>query len=222
MKKFIKDYIKIIGMSLIGLVFILASFYLIMNYNHSEELKKTIYIGANDIYYQKHKDILSKISNNLIIFRNSKNNNTAYGMMYNSLSNCYNILQSEGTYSKVTPNNFYTSLEIYNLGNKFQDKIMNSCYVLNLSYLKTDDNPSEFKKIGPFVTSYIESINRNVEDSIAEIENNSSYFFSSNIASATVRNYLGSSYKTIASSYNDFAEVILYLSDYINNGGSND
>ena len=221
MKKFIKDYIKIIATTLIGLVFILASFYLIMNYNHSEELKKTIYIGENDLDYAKQKDLLSNISNNLITFRSKKVNNQAYQMMYQSLSNCYNVLQDEGTYSKINLNNIYNSYDIYKLGDKFQNDVMNSCYVLNLSYLNTKDVPNEFKSIAPFVTSYVESINKNLSDSMSEIENNSSYFYSTNITSATIRNYLGSSYKTVVNSYNDFASIILYLSEYIN-GGSND
>ena len=222
MKNFIKEYIKIIGITLTGLVFILASFYLIMNYNHSEEIKKTIYIGENELYFKTHKDILKELSNNLITYRNKKSSNKAYNMMYESLSSCYNVLQKEGTLSRINPNNNYTSFEIYNLGDTFQNDVMNSCYVLNLSYLKTDDVPSEFKSIAPIVVSYVESINNNISDSLSEIQNNSSYFYTTRITSATVRNYLSSSYKTISSSYNDFAEILLYLSEYINNGGSND
>ena len=219
MKKFIKDYIKIIGITLTGLVFILASFYLIMNYNHSEELKKSIYIGEKDPYYSKHKELLNDISSNLLTFRNKKNSNQAYQRMYDSLSNCYNILQDEGTFSRINVNNIYSSYEIYKLGENFQNKVINLCYAYNLGYLKGDDSPKEFKSISPFVASYAESLNENVEDSLSEIKNNSSYFYSTNITSATVRNYLTSSYKTISMSYNDFASIILYLSEYINNGG---
>ena len=219
MKKFIKDYIKLISLALTGLVFILGSFYLIMNYNHSEELKKTIYITPNDYYYKKHQEILADLSENLIEFRNKKINNASYSTMYQSLSNCYNVLQSDGTLSKVIPNNSYTSLDVYNLGDTFQNTVINSCYVLNLSYLKTDDVPKEFKSISPFITSYVDSINLNIEDSLSEIQNNSSYFYSTNITSAAIRNYLRSDYKIIANSYNDFASILLYLSEYINNGG---
>ena len=221
MKKFIKDYIKVIGITLTGLVFILASFYLIMNYNHSEEISKTIYIGENDILYQKQKNTLNQLSNNLIIYKNKKINNEAYNIMYENLLSCYNVLQRDGTFSKINPNNTYTSFEIYNLGDKFQNDVMNSCYVLNLSYLKTSDVPKEFKSIAPIIVSYIESINKNLNDSLLEIQNNSSYFYTTKITSTTIRNYLNSSYKTIANSYNDFAEILLYLSDYINNGGYN-
>ena len=114
-------------------------------------------------------------------FRNKKISNQAYQTMYQSLVNCYNILQEEGTFSKINPNNIYTSYEIYKLGEKLQSKVFNSCYVVNLGYLKTDEVPKEFKDIAPYIVSYTDSINENVSDSLLEIQNNSSYFFSTNI-----------------------------------------
>ena len=221
MKKFIKDYIKIIAISLTGLVFILSSFYLIINYNHSEEIKKTIYIGESDLYYQNQKEALNTLNNNLLAFRNKRIQNQAYRVMAESLGNCYNILESDGAFAKITPNNYYSSYEIHKLGSYFQNKVMNVCYLTNLSYLKGDKIPQEFASIAPFVTSYVDSINKNVGDSLSEIENNSSYFYSTNITSATIRNYLSSSYKTVVGAYNDFATILVDLSNYINGGDSN-
>ena len=217
MKKFIKDYVKLIAISLTGLVFVLASFYLMMNYNHSEEIKKTIYVSSSDVRYQEGQQILNKIDNNLSTFRSKNVNNNNLLLMYNSLLNCYNTMQSEGTFFRLQPNRNYTSTDIYNLGTNFQNKLMNSCYVLNLSYLKTENVPSEFKDVAPFITNYVESINKNVKDSLSEIENNSSYFFSTNITSSTIRYYLTSDYNTISSAYIDFANIILNLSENINN-----
>ena len=61
MKNFIKEYLNIIAYSTIGLIFVITSFYLIMNYYHSEEVKTTIYVSENDINYQGYKDKLEKI-----------------------------------------------------------------------------------------------------------------------------------------------------------------
>ena len=221
MKKLIKEYVKVLAFTFTGVIFILASFYLIMNYNHSEELKSTVFIGEDDIYYSNHKKLLSELNSNLTKYRQSKSKNATYNMINDGLSNCYNIIQREKTFSKITPNNYYSSLEIYNLGSTFQSVVMNSCYLSNLTFLQTDV-PDELKPIAPMTVSYIESISRNVDDSLREIENNSSYFFQSNVTSASVRNYLGSSYKTIGDAYNDFTSVLVYLSNYINSeGGSN-
>ena len=43
MKKFITDYLNIIIYCILGLVLMIASFYLCINYYHSEEVKTTIY-----------------------------------------------------------------------------------------------------------------------------------------------------------------------------------
>ena len=216
MKKFIKNYIKVISTALIGLVFTLASFYLIMNYNHSEEIKKQVYISFNDSKYQTGQETLKKINDNLNKFKQDGKSNNAKVLMYNSILNCYNAMQSEGTFFTLRTDKNYNSFEIYNLGANFQSKIINSCYVLNLSYLKTDDVPKEYKKVAPFINSYVDSISANVQDSLAEIENNSSYFYTTNITSVTVRNYLNSDYSTIANAYIDFANIILNLSENIN------
>ena len=54
-----------------------------------------------------------------------------------------------------------------------------------------------------------------------EIKNNSSYYFNTNISSATIRNNLLSDYNIIASSYNEFAKMVLTLSEVLNEGGNN-
>ena len=219
MKEFIKNYLKVLSYVFTGLVFILASFYLIINYNHSEEIKKTIYIGSGDLNYQKQKEMLEEINQNLIKYNAKKINNSLYNNLANGLNNCYQVLQKDGTLMAISTDTDYGPIEIHKLGSNYQNIVMNECYVLNLSFLKNDEVDLDYKS---FITSYVNSINENVSDALAEIENNSSYFFSTNITSATIRNYLLSDYKTIANAYNDFTEILVNLSKIINEGGNND
>ena len=221
MKKFIKEYINIFALTITGVVFILASFNLIMNYNHSEELKKTIYIGENDVYYKNYQETLASINSNIISYRSKGIKNGAYRNMADSLTNCYSILQDRGTFGNIKVNVNYNAYDVYNLGSKYQSSVINSCWATNLTSLHSNDVPEEFKDIAPVIVSYVNTINDNVSDALSELENNSSYFYTTNIATTTVRNYLGSDYKTIAKSYNDFASIILYLSNYINDNGGN-
>ena len=214
MKKFIKEYLKIIATTLTGLVFIIASFYLMMNYNHSEEIKKTIYISGNDVEYQEIQKLLNKIEINLNSFKNTSNKD--HLLMYNSLVNCYNIMQDTDTLYRIKPGSEYTATDIYNLGTNFQSKIISSCYNKNLEYLQSDNVPKEYKSVSPFITSYVNSINENVSDSLAEIQNNSSYFYTTSITSDTIRNYIVSDYNTIVNAYMDFAKIILNLSEQMN------
>jgi len=194
MKNFIKDYLKLIAYATTGLVFVFASFYLMMNYNHNEELKKQIYIGSSEVNYLNHQEILSNLNKNLTNFNSKKNTNASFRRMANSLRDCYNVLQSKDSFANIETNKEYTAYEIYKLGSNFQTTVLNMCWNNSLSYLKNQDNtesntiPQEFKEVAPFIESYVSSINNNISDSLKEIENNSSYFYTTNITSATSRN----------------------------------
>ena len=217
MKKFIKDYLKIISISITGLVFILASFYLIINYYHSEEINRKLYIGENEINYKNYKEKLTKINENLVDYRNKNNNNSAYKGMYNNLVTCYKTMNEEGTLANIKTDSFYSAYDIYKLGGKFQSHLLNTCWALHLSYIKNDND--KFKEISPFIVNNIETITNQANNALSEIQNNSSYFYTTNITASTVRNYLNSDYKMIADSYNEFADIILLLSEKINDGG---
>ena len=225
MKKFIRDYLKVIAMAITGLVFVLASFYLMINYNHNEELKKTIYIGSNEVNYVKHKEILNDLNTNLNRFNIKRNTSSAYKQIANSLAECYSVLQSKESFTSIETNKEYSAYEIYKLGSNFQNNVINVCWNRSFEFLKNNNNessgynismPTNIKNMTPILDNYVSAINSNLSDSLKEIENNSSYFYTTNITSATVRNYLGSSYQTIVKSYNDFASILLELSRVIN------
>ena len=44
-----------------------------------------------------------------------------------------------------------------------------------------------------------------------EIQNNSSYYFSTNVSSSTIRNSLSSDYTIIANSYIEFANILINI-----------
>ena len=113
-------------------------------------------------------------------------------------------------------NKYYNSYDVYKLGQKFQGSLINSCWVVQLSYLTTDAAPKGFEEVMPFVKREVDIIGDKVEYALEELENNGSYFYSTGITSATIRNYLRSDYIAISKSYNDFADVILQLSKLIN------
>lgn len=223
MKGFIKEYLKIITYATIGFVLVLSSFYLVVNYYHTEELKKTIYINSNDISYQMYNNKLQKINDNLKTFKSKNVTNTVYKKMYNKLLTCKTVLEGEGTLATIPTNTNFTSYDIYKLGSRFQNDILNVCWAMHLSYLTSDDVPREFSKVAPHVINSINMIIDQTTFAMKEIQNNSSYFYTTNITSSTLRNYLVSDYQIIANSYNNFADVILNLSELINNdinGGS--
>ena len=220
MKKFIKNYLNLIAMSITGMVFVFASFYILMNYNHNEELKKNIYIGDNEVNYTAHKEKLNNLNDNLNKIKNKKNVNSKYREIVNGLSECYTVLQSKESFAGIQTNKEYNSYEIHQLGTNFQNNVLNLCWNVGLGTLSNDTKenslPTTLKNIKPIIEDYISSIEYNLSDSLDEIKNNSSYFYTTSIASATVRNYLGSDYQSIAKSYNDFVNILVRISEIIN------
>jgi len=221
MKKFLKEYLRIIAVSITGLIFSLASFYLIINYYHSIELQKEIYIGESDLNYKKYRETLKQIDDNLTKFGQKKSNNSEYLKMYHKLTSCYSVLNKSGTLATLSPNKQYNSYDIYLLGTSFQSELLNTCWALQLSYIKNDDIIEPFKTVSPFLVNNVSLMGKRVDNALHEISNNSSYFYSTKVASITVRDYLSSDYLMIAESYNDFANVILSLSELINENGGN-
>lgn len=215
MKKFIKQYIRIIAYTTIGLMLVVGGFYLIMNYYHSEEVKTNLYIGAGDINIQNYNSKLDDIQSNLNRF-NPNNASQEKRVMYNKLLTCNSVLNSVGTLGKIQVNSSYTPKDVYELGTKIQTDLLNICWALHLSYITDENAPSEFKKVGPYVKNSIDLITTQTSFALNEIQNNGSYFYSTSVSSSTIRNYLSSDYGIIANAYNEFADIILDLSRQIN------
>ncbi len=216
MRKFFEEYLKLFAYATLGLAFIIGSFYLLINVYHAKEIDKKYYISDTESTYTSYKSKLEKIKINLNTYNKNKNKNSDYLGIYTRLSTCSNLLESDGTLAKMETNKYYDSYDVYKLGQKFEGSLLNSCWVVQLSYLTTDAGPEAFKEIIPFVSREVDAINDKVEFALEELENNGSYFYSTGITSSTIRNYLRADYMAIAKSYNDFADVVLELSKIIN------
>lgn len=215
MKEFFKEYLKIFTYLIIGFIFMISSYYLFINYFHSSELKNRLYISNNELSIVSYNEKLNKIDNNLKTFSNKKNQSNTYKNLYNKLLSCHNVMQSEGSLSSIKFDSYLSSNDIYNLGVNFQGNHLNLCWALGLSYM-TDEKNKTFKDITPFVVENINNITKQVNFALSEIQNNSSYFYSTNITTSTIRNAVVADYELIANSYNSFANIILELSEYLN------
>lgn len=225
MKNFIKEYLNIIAYSVTGLILVIASFYLVMNYYHSEEVKTTVYVSENDVNYQGYKDKLEKIKTNLDTFSKSKVTDNKLRAIYNKLSTCSLVLNGNNTLATIETEHYFTSKEVYELGSRFQTDVLNICFALHLSYITEENADPRFKVVAPYVKNSVNTMASQVNFALSEIQNNSSYFYTTNITSSTIRNYLASDFTAIAKAYNDFASIILSLSEQLNtysNGGNND
>ncbi len=216
MKKFIREYLRVIAYTATGLVFGIASFYLLMNYYHSEEVSKPLYISQNDVDYTEYKTKISKIDENLKRFDSMKSKNDELKTMYSKLISCRTVMDGDKTLSKLKVDNYFKPVDIYQLGSSFQSEVLNICWAMHLSYLTSDTPPVSFKEYAPYISSSVKSITNQINFALDEIQNNSSYFYTTNITSSTIRNYLKSDYSIITDSYNEFADIVLELSESLN------
>ncbi len=216
MKKFLKEYLNLFAYAALGLVFVITSFYLLINYYHSKELEKRYYVSDTDSSYISYKNKIEEIKNTLDTYNKNRNKNTSYLSLYTRLSTCKDVLETDGGLAKMETNKYYSPYDVYKLGQTFQGKLINTCWVVQLSYLTTDAVPKGYEEVVPFAEREIEIMGDRVSYALEELENNGSYFFSTGITSATIRNYLRSDYIAIVKSYNDFADVILNLSKKLN------
>ena len=221
MKKFIKEYLNIIACAIIGFVFVLTSFYLVMNYYHSDEIKNYIYVGETDGKLAEYKTTIDKIKTNLNNYTKVRKTNNQYERIYQDLSTCTNVMTEQGLLYTMEVNRYYTPYDIYKLGGNFQSKALNTCWALHLSSLSDEKNPDDIKNIAPFVSNHVKLITKNTSNALEEIQNNSSYFFTTKVTSTTIRNYLQSDYSMVVDSYQEFADIVLNLSEMINKGGNN-
>ena len=173
MKKFITDYLNIIIYCILGLVLMIASFYLFINYYHSEEVKTTIYVSDTDAKYLNYKQNLETLDNNLTKYKNSTNKDKSKDTLYNKLYTCSHILKDAGTFYQVIPNQFYTNYDIYQLGSKFQTDILNICYASHLSYLTTNEVDENLQIVGSFLKNDVNILSNQIKFAMEEIQNNS-------------------------------------------------
>ena len=219
MKKFIAEYLHIIAYTAVGLVFVISSFYLVMNYYHSRELSAPLYIRNSDSNYGNYISKIEEIKTNLETFSKKSNKDNESRELYGKLASCNAVLGGEGTLATLKPGTYYKPVDVYKLGSKFQTDLLNICWAIHLSYLIGDEAPTKFKTTAPYIKNTIDALASKVEYSLDEIQNNSSYYFNTNITASTIRDPLAVDYENIASSYNEFADIILNLSKDINQAG---
>lgn len=220
MKEFLKGYIKIISYTVIGLVFMISSFYLFINYFHSKEISEGIYVTNLDTKYTEYKSNLLEISNNLNSYkaRSTNNKNDKLNSLYSKLLTCNGVMVDEGTLATLKTERVLGYYDLYQLGSKFQSSLLNICWAIQLSYVTEEDNPNlgDLKLMGPYIQNSMNLINNQVSNALNSLQANSSYHYSTEITSLTIRHELGVDYDMIAGSYVDFSKIILELSRYLN------
>lgn len=213
MRRFFIEYSYIIGFTITGLIFGLSFFLLFVNFYH--------YKNTNVVYYQD--SVLSKrlvsISNKINSAHNNINSVDVNGYngdidkvsllnLYSKLNFCVTKLDSiSSSFNKKEMN----VQDVYNLTLLYRNNIINDCVVVQLYDLDKNINIEKLNIIKPFVKLNADSLINSVSYVKKNLENNSSYFLSSNFMKDNVFEVTRDSYIEILDSYEESIDLVYDL-----------
>lgn len=219
MKKFLVEYISIIGYVVTGLVFSLAIFVLLINFYHYKDVNEAYTKAGSAVSpYTANKSKIDEIKSNSNVYDpnnfKSSPNNLAYMNIKSKLDQCVNSYESSSI-NKIFDKKTISVKDDYDLLTNYQNDIVNNCIVLNIYSI--DLPGTSYEAIKPFVDSNSKMIMNDTEYVKKSIQNNSSYQFSTNYAKTNVFDLTRDSYTKISSSYNSSVDLVLEVSRWFKN-----
>lgn len=221
MKKILIEYVNIIGYVVTGLIFGLACFILFLNLYHSKEVADR-YV-KNDNYvdvYTKNKDKLEQIKKNA----NSFNPNQFRGDIdqINLMSVKANLDMCVSKYEDTQANQIFTKKElgiqdVYQLLEYYQSDIVNDCITLQIYSIRSSNNSvkmKSFNTIQPFVQTTSKMLMSDLDYMKRNLQNNSSYSFSSDYDKINIFNMTRDSYTKIEASYQNSIDLVYEVSEW--------
>lgn len=221
MKKFIVEYIDIVGYVATGIIFGIAFFIILFNFYHAKEVSATFDKGDNYVnVYDENKSTLEKIKSNIAVFdaNNYRDNNfqTDLIAIKSKIEMCIN------SFEKTKANEIFTKkevsvLDVYNLLSYYQTDIVNDCITVQLYSLRGYNgrlNSTSFEIIKPYIDSNAELLSNDLDYVKRNLQNNSSFAFSSDYDKINVFNLARESYTRIETSYKNSISLLLNVSEW--------
>lgn len=231
MEEFIRDYLKIINYSLLGVIFALSSFYLILNYNHYLEIRKDYIINVKeDETYVKVEKQLADINRvNNIDLNNYKGKFSYFEIstFKNKLVDCSKLLNNK-TFSNLKNKQQVSIKDMYDLNERLDNEVIGQCVVDNFSFLGRLDNTEEnfdnlslamikytdFPKNTAYIRMLIDNITASNDYMRKDMLNNSSYHFNTDVVNRTLRSNARDNYGEIINIYLKVSTFINELSNW--------
>ena len=227
MKKILNEYIKIIGYTIVGLLFGLSFFLLLTNLYHKNEVNKTYVKNDDDLKIisetSKKLDIINK---NISFFELSsyKGSYDLYEMseIKNKLEICVKNIKNSNI-NKYLEKKEITLLDVYNLQQSFQIDIANECLIRQIYDLTITEGENNSVVVNsgltPFLDNNIKQLITTNDYLSKTLKNNSSYHFNSNYSSVNLINPVKDSYYQVVSNYNKSIDFIVDFSNWYNSLG---
>lgn len=222
MKEILKEYAKIFSYTVTGIVFIFASFYLIMNVYHMQEVASSfpLYINEDENY----KEIKEKIANidkytNVSINKSKTTASKEFLATLNAkLKYCSSALNNE-VFKELETKKTMNIKDVYNLRNSVNANVINGCLVEQLHYLtyydNKDGNSNGLTNYSNYIKLNIDTISNQLNYIDKDILNNSSYYYNSSNANLSVMEKHKDMYDSIMTTYKEAASLVEMLSKWL-------
>ena len=222
MKDIIKEYIKIFSYAITGIVFVFASFYLIMNIYHMQEVSGKFYIEIDkDSNYQAINTSIENIkkNNNVDISKSKGKADQRFLLSLNNRINyCTNALEND-IYKSLSKKDYLGIKDVYNLKNALNANVINGCLIEQLHYLTYYDNKDgssdDLTKYSDYINLSIDSIKNKLNYIDKDLLNNSSYYYNSTNTKTSVMDKHRAMYDNIMDTYKDAASLVELLSKWM-------
>lgn len=221
---FIKQYLKIINYSLMGLAFGFACFYILANAYHYLEIRKNYYVDFdNQPLILEIETKLKNIDDNISSFNantyNGNLSNSRMMLIYQNFKSCINSFNNE-TYQNIKEKDEVSIIDVYELRESYEDDILNGCIVTNLHWTTTvndDFGSSYLVNNRDLIQLHINSLLNETLYLKKDLLNNSSYFFNTTVASSSIKDNTKDGFYEVMGAYNKAASFVEYMSNWFKN-----
>lgn len=218
---FLKQYLKIINYSIIGIVFAFSSFYMLANLYHYFELRRDYTVSVKKL------PVINNINNNLNLINkniNTFNANTYKGKISTTLmikinqnlKTCVDSINND-SYKEILTKDKVSIVDVYYLREAYENNILNNCLVNNISWLVSKENNINSTYLNTnkeLLTKHINLLLIDTSYMKKDLLNNSSYFYNTNVASSSVKDNTKDGLYEVLDAYNSATDFILYISNW--------
>lgn len=222
MKQILKEYAKIFSYTMTGIVFVFASFYLIINIYHMKEVSASFILAIKeDANYNEINEKIKNIEKYTSVSVNKSKTKADKQFLANlnaKLKYCTNALNND-TFKGLANTKEMNIKDVYNLRNALSSNVINGCLIEQLHYLTyyndKDGSSDGFTKYSDYIKLNIDTISSKLNYIDKDFLNNSSYYYNSTNVTASVMNKQKDMYEDIMNTYNQSASLVELVAKWL-------
>lgn len=223
LKIFLIEYLRLIGYTILGLVFAYSAFYLLINLYHEKELSRSFeYTALEDMNYTSILTKISQVEENISGFNSNKyRGKIPVHQLLNiqgRIQNCTKLFKTEALIG-LQENEVITIKDIGNLETSLQNEVLSGCLVEQLFDMAVADETDRYtipslNNIAPYMELNIKTLLNTNSYLTTDISNNHIYYFTTEHTNTSLFNKLRLGYSELLSTYNKSADLLLEVSEW--------